>query len=139
MQNSAAVKLPKDSDNEINLTPMLDVVFIMLIFFIVTASFIKETGLDLSPPDVTRDFSVEVVSVLVKIDDANRIWIDERWIDSRAVRANIARKRAENPDAGIVIQADKHSSNKTLVLVMDASRAAGVFDFSIARGSSHDE
>jgi biopolymer transport protein ExbD len=139
MQNSVAAEISKDSDNDINLTPMLDVVFIMLIFFIVTASFIKETGLDVSPPDASQDKPVDTISVLIAIDDTNRIWIDGRLIDPRAVRANIERRRAENPDAGVVIQTEKRSSNKTLVQVMDASRAAGVDDFSLAKGPSYDE
>ncbi len=110
--------------------------FIMLIFVIVTASFIKETGLDVSSPDALKDRRTESVSVMIAIDDANRIWIDGRLIDPRAVRANIERRRAEHPDAGVVIQAEKHSSNQTLVQVMDASRMAGVDDFSLAKGPS---
>lgn len=119
-------------DDEINLTPMLDVVFIMLIFFIVTASFIKETGIDVSRPDADNFSDVENPSILVAITENNEIWIDRRMIDPRAVRANIERLRSDNPDGSVVILADKRSHNNTLVQIMDAARAAGIYDISIA-------
>jgi biopolymer transport protein ExbD len=121
-----------EDDNEINLTPMLDVVFIMLIFFIVTASFIKEAGIDVNRPDAPTSQSVEDANILIAISANDEIWIDRRLIDPRAVRANIERLHAENPKGSIVIQADKKSTNEMLVVVMDASRAAGVFNVSIA-------
>ena len=124
--------IAKDDDDEINLTPMLDVVFIMLIFFIVTASFIKETGIDVSRPEAPRVDSVENAAILVAISDKNEIWIDGRMIDPRAVRANIERLRSENPEGAVVIQADKQSNNNTLVQVMNAAREAGVYDISLA-------
>ena len=121
-----------DEDNEINLTPMLDVVFIMLIFFIVTASFIKESGIDVNRPDAPTAERVEDANILIAISPNDEIWIDRRLIDPRAVRANIERLHAENPKGSIVIQADKKSTNNTLVIIMDAARAAGVFNVSIA-------
>ena len=124
--------IAKDDDDEINLTPMLDVVFIMLIFFIVTASFIKETGIDVSRPEAPRVDSVENAAILVAISDKNEIWIDGRMIDPRAVRANIERLRSENPEGAVVIQADKQSNNNTLVQVMNAAREAGIYDISLA-------
>ena len=122
----------EEEDNEINLTPMLDVVFIMLIFFIVTASFIKESGLDVNRPDAPTAQSVDDANILVAIGENNEIWIDRRSIDPRAVRANIERLHAENPKGSVVIQADKKSNNETLVIVMDAARAAGVENVSLA-------
>lgn len=122
----------KDSDNEINLTPMLDVVFIMLIFFIVTASFIKETGIDVDQPEADTPTTDENANILVSITEANDIWIDGRLIDPRAVRANIERLHAEHPQGTIVIDADKRSYNNTLVQVMDAARQAGVYEISLA-------
>lgn len=121
-----------DEDNEINLTPMLDVVFIMLIFFIVTASFIKEAGIDVNRPDAPTSEKVEDANILIAISSNDEIWIDRRLIDPRAVRANIERMHAENPKGSVVIQADKKSTNNTLVQVMDAARSAGVFNVSIA-------
>ena len=122
-----------DEGDEINLTPMLDVVFIMLIFFIVTASFIKEAGLDVNRPDApVTETKPEDANILVAITATDEIWIDRRLIDPRAVRANIERLHAENPDGSVVIQANKKSTNKMLVWVMDASRQAGVYSISIA-------
>jgi biopolymer transport protein ExbD len=123
----------EEEENEINLTPMLDVVFIMLIFFIVTASFIKEVGLDVNRPDAPMTQSKpEDSNILVLINANDEIWIDRRLIDPRAVRANIERMHAENPEGSVVIQANKSSTNKMLVEVMDASRQAGVYNISIA-------
>ena len=121
-----------EEENEINLTPMLDVVFIMLIFFIVTASFIKEAGIDVNRPDAPTAERQEDANILIAISANDEIWIDRRLIDPRAVRANIERLHAENPKGSVVIQADKQSTNDALVTVMDASRAAGVYNISIA-------
>ncbi len=122
-----------EEESEINLTPMLDVVFIMLIFFIVTASFIKEAGIDVNRPDApVTESKPEDANILVLINANDEIWIDRRLIDPRAVRANIERLHAENPDGSVVIQANKKSTNKVLVWVMDASRSAGVYNISIA-------
>ena len=123
----------EEEENEINLTPMLDVVFIMLIFFIVTASFIKEAGIDVNRPDAPMTESKpEEANILVTIDANDDIWIERRIIDPRAVRANIERLHAENPEGSVVIQANKSSSNKALVEVMDSARLAGVYNISIA-------
>ncbi len=122
-----------EEESEINLTPMLDVVFIMLIFFIVTASFIKEAGIDVNRPDApVTESKPEDANILVLINANDEIWIDRRLIDPRAVRANIERLHAENPEGSVVIQANKKSTNKVLVWVMDASRSAGVYNISIA-------
>ena len=123
----------EDDEAEINLTPMLDVVFIMLIFFIVTATFIRETGLEVNRPD---DNEAQVVqedgAILVIIDSTDDIWIDNRIVDARAVRPNIERMHAEDPDRPVVIQVAKASSANTLVTIMDAARQASVFNISIA-------
>ncbi len=127
-----AIVADSDNGDEINLTPMLDVVFIMLIFFIVTASFIKESGIDVNKPPAATDGPIDNVSILVAISENNDIWIDGRMIDPRAVRANIERLHAENPKGAVVIQADKQSINDTFVHVMNAAREAGVYDIAIA-------
>ncbi len=121
-----------EEETEINLTPMLDVVFIMLIFFIVTASFIKEAGIDVTRPDAPTADVVDNANILIAISDNNEIWIDRRNIDPRAVRPMIERMHAENPEGAVVIQADQKSYTETLVLVMDAARAAGVPNVSLA-------
>ena len=123
----------EEEENEINLTPMLDVVFIMLIFFIVTASFIKESGIDVNRPDApVTESKPEDANILVLINANDEIWIDRRLIDPRAVRANIERMHAENPEGSVVIQANNKSTNKILVEVMDSARLAGVYNISIA-------
>ncbi len=127
----------QDSEgDEINLTPMLDVVFIMLIFFIVTASFIKEAGIDVNRPDApVTEAKPEDANILIVVDGNDDIWIDRRLIDPRAVRANIERLHAENPKGSVVIQPNKASTNKMLVTIMDASRSAGVYSISIAEST----
>ncbi len=121
-----------DEDDGVDLTPMLDVVFIMLIFFIVTASFVKESGIDVNRPNAATAERKEKGNILVAISEDNQIWIDRRQVDPRALRANIERMHAENPNGAVVIQADEESKNKLLVLVMDAARMAGVKNVSIA-------
>ncbi len=131
----ASIKVETE-ENEINLTPMLDVVFIMLIFFIVTATFIRETSIEANRPD--QQESVPVVqedgAILIIIDNNDDIWMNGLIIDDRAVRPNIQRLHAENPDRPVVIQAEPNSSAETLVTVMDASRQADVYNISITAG-----
>lgn len=122
----------EEEESEINLTPMLDVVFIMLIFFIVTASFIKEAGIDVNRPDAQTREVQENANILVAISEANEIWIDRRRIDPRAVRAVLERLHAENPEGAVVIQADKKAYTESVVLVMDSARLAKIFNVSIA-------
>jgi len=121
-----------EEENAVNLTPMLDVVFIMLIFFIVTASFVKEAGIDVNRPSAATAERKEKGNILVAISENNQIWIDRRQVNPRALRANIERMHAENPNGAVVIQADEESKNKLLVQVMDAARMVGVKNVSIA-------
>jgi biopolymer transport protein ExbD len=122
----------EEDESEINLTPMLDVVFIMLIFFIVTASFVKEAGIDVNRPDAQTREVLENANILVAISESNEIWIDRRRIDPRAVRAVLERLHAENPEGAVVIQADKKAYTETVILVMDSARLAKIFNISIA-------
>jgi biopolymer transport protein ExbD len=125
-------QVQEPDETEVNVTPMLDVVFIMLIFFIVTASFVKEAGIDVNRPDAATAERKERGNILVAITENGQIWINKRQVDPRAVRANIERMHAENPQGSVVIQADENSKNGLLVQVMDAARLAGVFEVSIA-------
>lgn len=120
-----------DDGNEIDLTPMLDVVFIMLIFFIVTASFVKEAGINPNVPDpnVNNPPPEDAPqNILVRISADNQIWLlekeGERRVDSRAVRSNIERLRAEFPKASVIIQASEKADTGTYVTVADAAREA---------------
>jgi biopolymer transport protein ExbD len=120
-------------EDEIDLTPMLDVVFIMLIFFIVTATFVKEMGLDVNSPDKNQNVQdADKKSIVVQVTQRNRIKIRGRDVDFRSVRANIERLHAENPDAPVVVQPHPDSNTETMIQVMDAARQAGVYNVSIA-------
>ena len=124
--------LRSDDDADINLTPMLDVVFIMLIFFIVTATFIKQAGIDVFRPDALTAEAKPTVSVLVAINQNGDIWIDKKKVDPGAVRAAIERLHAENPKGGLVIQADREASYEKLKTVLDAARNAGLVEVAIS-------
>ena len=121
-----------DEETEVNMTPMLDVVFIMLIFFIVTASFVKEAGVEVNRQHAATAEPKESANLFITITENGQIWMDKRVIDVRAVRANIERLHAENPQGAVVIQADKNSKNGLLVQVLDAAKAAGVQNVSLA-------
>ena len=122
----------EEEDTGIDLTPMLDVVFIMLIFFIVTTSFVKESGIDVNRPSASTAKKKERATILVAISQNGEIWIQKRRIDIRSVRANIERLHAESPEGSVVIQADKLSQTGILVQVMDQIRLAGVENISVA-------
>ncbi|SDB36982.1 outer membrane transport energization protein ExbD (TC 2.C.1.1.1) [Pseudidiomarina indica] len=124
--------LVEEEDTQIDMTPMLDVVFILLIFFIVTASFVKEAGIDVNRPEAATAVQKDRANILVAISETGEVWINKRQVDVRAVQANIERLYAENPQGSVVIQADKKATTDVLIKVMDAARAAGVFDVSIA-------
>ena len=119
-------------DSAIDMTPMLDIVFIMLIFFIVTTSFVKESGVSVSRPSASTAQEDKKGNIMVAIKPNGEIWIDKRAIDVRSVRANIEKLKAENPQSGVVIQADTDSRTGMLVQVMDQIRLAGVSNISIA-------
>ena len=122
----------RDEDSDINLTPMLDVVFIMLIFFIVTATFIKQPGAEVRRPDAETDLQKPTVSVLVAIDAAGNIWIDKKRVDVTAVQAHIERLHTENPKGGLVIQADRDATYGKLKAVLDAARGADLPEVAIS-------
>ena len=124
--------LMDEEEATIDMTPMLDVVFIMLIFFIVTASFVKESGIDVNRPEASTAVKKDKASILIAISETNEIWINKRRIDVRAVQANIERLHAENPQGSVVIQADKKSTTEFLMKVLDATRAAGIDDAAVA-------
>ncbi|MCW8928666.1 MAG: biopolymer transporter ExbD [Gammaproteobacteria bacterium] len=116
----------------INLTPMIDMVFILLIFFIVTTSFVKETGVDISRPTAKTAERKEQGNILVAITKNGEIWIDQRRIDTQSVRANIERLKAQNPEGAVIIQADDNSQTGLLIKVIDQIRLAGIINISLA-------
>ena len=119
-------------DSEIDITPMIDIVFIMLIFFIVTASFVKDSGVEVKRPIAVTAERKQRVSILVGIDENGQVWVDKRPVDVRMVRGIIERLRTESPEGEVVIQADTNSKNEILVKVMDAIKQAGVTNVAIS-------
>ena len=124
--------LKQEEEKVADLTPMLDVVFIMLIFFIVTATFIKETGVEVNRPDTETAQLKKTVSLLVAVAADDGIWIDKKKVDIRNVRPMMERLHAENPKGGLVIQADGASKVEKVLAVMDAARAIGISQVAIA-------
>ena len=120
------------NETEIDMTPMLDIVFIMLIFFIVTTSFIKEAGVDVKRPDASTAQRQEASSIYVAVTKDGEIWIDRQMVDLRALRSQVERLRLENPEAAAVLQADTDARHGLVVKVMDQLRLGGVETISVA-------
>jgi len=131
MENESFIE---EEESEINLTPMLDVVFIMLIFFIVTAVFVKEPGVEVTKPEASTAITPEAASIFVAVTPNNEIYIDGRSVDPAAVRSELERLRSENPEGGLVIQSDQAARNELLIMVMDAAKDAGIGEVTIAAG-----
>lgn len=119
-------------DAEINITPMLDIVFIMLIFFIVTTSFTKETGAVIAKPIAEQAVALRNGTILIGIKSNDDIWMSKRLIELREVRSMVENAKAENPKGSVVIVADKRSRIGTVTQVMDQVRMAGVQGIAIS-------
>ncbi|MFO7962634.1 MAG: biopolymer transporter ExbD [Desulfobacterales bacterium] len=139
MLNITAARKAKQQSTEINIAPLIDMVFILLIFFLVTTSFVKESGVDVNRPTAATAVSKEKSGLIIGITRENAVFMDHREIDVRAVRANVARSLAENPEGGVVIVADKESSTGTVIAVLDGCKLAGAGNVSIAAGLPEDE
>jgi biopolymer transport protein ExbD len=135
---SAKRHSPVQDDTELDMTPMLDIVFIMLIFFIVTTSFVKESGVTVNSPSAQTASRQESANIFIAITAEGEVWIDRRPVDPRSVRAIVARLHADNPEGSVIIQADEESSTRMLVDVMDQVRLAGVEGIAIAADKSVD-
>jgi biopolymer transport protein ExbD len=133
MRRHIAAVRAEDDENEINLTPMLDVVFIMLIFFIVTASFIRETGIEAKRPDINDQPTVtdEDGAILVLINADNEIYVDNQPVDMGSVRPRIEAMAAEDPERPMVIQTHPDSKTQTLVEILDQANLARIENVSI--------
>ena len=127
-----ARKRQKEQDAEIDMTPMLDVVFIMLIFFIVTTSFVKEAGVTVDKPFAPTAYKKKNASVFIAIKDDDTIWMSKKEVDIKNLRGLIEEIRLESPEGQVVIQADKEAKTGILLKAIDAIKAAGVKDVSIA-------
>ena len=122
----------EEEEKVADLTPMLDVVFIMLIFFIVTATFIKETGVEVNRPDTQTAEMKKTVSLLVGVAPDSSVWIDKKKVDIRNVRPMMEKLHLENPKGGLVIQADSESKVEKVLAVMEAARNIGIVQVAIA-------
>jgi biopolymer transport protein ExbD len=125
-------RVTQEEEKVADLTPMLDVVFIMLIFFIVTATFIKETGVEIDRPDALTATPKKTVSLLVGVSVDNQLWIDKKRVDIRNVRPRMERLHSENPTGGLVILADSESKVEKVLAIMEAARAIGIGQVAIA-------
>jgi len=123
-----------NDEAEINITPMLDIVFIMLIFFIVTTSFVKEKGLEVSRPSNSppKEIKRNKGPILVKIDANGNITMKGRMLEAKAVQANLEREKAEKPDSPLIIAAHPDADTDALVTILDAAEAVGVGSVSVA-------
>ncbi|WNO60791.1 biopolymer transporter ExbD [Rheinheimera sp. MMS21-TC3] len=120
----ARKRIREDDEASIDITPMMDVVFIMLIFFIVTTSFVKEAGIDVNKPDSAQAQKKPSATIFIAIRPNGEIWMDKRAVDVERVSANIERLRAESPTDTIIIQADKEAKHGLVMEVMDQIKAA---------------
>jgi biopolymer transport protein ExbD len=127
-----SIQREDEEGSEVNLTPMLDVVFIMLIFFIVTASFIKEPGVLIRRPEAATAELKQRANILIALTQNGEVWIQKRKVDIRSVRPVVERMLAENPLGSVVIQADERSKHGLFVKVMDQTRQAGARTIAIA-------
>ncbi len=117
---------------DINMGPLIDMVFLLLIFFVVTTSFVKETGIDVTPSTAATATTRERATIMIGVTDEGDVFYEGRRIDVRSVRAHVERALAESAAAGVVIVADRHSETGVVVRVMDQCRLAGASDVSLA-------
>jgi biopolymer transport protein ExbD len=120
----ARKRIRDEEEAAIDMTPMLDIVFIMLIFFIVSTSFLKEAGIEVQKPKAAKATQTKGANIFIAIRDTGEIWMDKRQVDVERVGANIERMLAETPTDVIVIQADKEAKHGIVMKVMDAIKAA---------------
>lgn len=122
-----------EEESQIDLTPMLDVVFIMLIFFIVTATFINESAIDVQrPPTTDEPPDLENRNIVFQVGPSGDITLEDRRIDVRSVRANVERLRAENPEAKVIVSTHNKAKSETYIRIADQAREAGIYDISLA-------
>ncbi|WP_256470528.1 ExbD/TolR family protein [Alkalimarinus coralli] len=121
-----------ENDNEIDMTPMLDIVFIMLIFFIVSSSFIREAGVDINRPTANTAEQKESAGIMIAITPEGQIWLDQKQTDIRMIRPTLEKLKVEQPDVAVMIQADRNARTGTLVKVMDQVKLSGIEQVAVA-------
>lgn len=132
MLNISAQRRRNRKTPGLDISSLIDMVFILLIFFLVNTSFVKETGVNVSRPTAATAAVEKKSAILIAVDTEDRIFMENRQIDARAVRANVERALAENPEAAVIVVADKSSSTGVAITVMDGARLAGASSVSLA-------
>jgi biopolymer transport protein ExbD len=132
MKTGLMRKREDEMAGEIDLTPMLDVVFILLIFFIVTSVFVTEAGIDVSKPEASTAEARSKDLILIAISDDGQIWIDGEQLDPRFIRSRFERRLAETPNASVVIQGDRAAQNEHVMTILRAARDANIAAVSIS-------
>ncbi|GIU31016.1 ExbD/TolR family protein [Shewanella colwelliana] len=123
-----------EEEAQIDMTPMLDIVFIMLIFFIVTTSFIKPSGLDYNKPEASQATTQKSANIFIGVSKTGVIKMENRQVDIERVTANVERMLAESPEAAVLIEADKEAEHGLVVKVMDNVKKAGINKISVSAG-----
>jgi biopolymer transport protein ExbD len=132
MKSGLMKKKDDEGAGEIDLTPMLDVVFILLIFFIVTSVFVTESGIDVIKPEASTADARGGDLILIAVSSQGDIWIDGDQIDSRFIRSRFELRLAEAPNSSVVIQADQNADNEYVMLILEAAREAQIENVSIS-------
>jgi biopolymer transport protein ExbD len=122
----------RDDETEVNITPMLDIVFIMLIFFIVTSSFVKETGIDPRRPEAITAGEQDRGNILIGVSATGQVWMNRQQVELGAVRQMVEQARSESPESSVVIVADEHAASGIVMDLMDQVRLAGILNISVA-------
>lgn len=132
MKQGLSKRKDDEEAGEIDLTPMLDVVFILLIFFIVTSVFVTEAGIDVSKPEASTVEDTSGDMILIAVGPQGDIWIDGDQIDPRFIRARFELRLADAPNSAVIIQGDESASNEQIMLILNAAREANINDVSIS-------
>ena len=132
MKQGLSKRKDDEEEGEIDLTPMLDVVFILLIFFIVTSVFVTEAGIDVSKPEASTVEDTSGDMILIAVGPQGDIWIDGDQIDPRFIRARFELRLADAPNSAVIIQGDESASNEQIMLILKAAREANINDVSIS-------
>ncbi len=130
---SSAKHIKKDSGQAaLNITPMIDMVFILLIFFAVNASFVKEAGVEIERPSARTAEVQSKANIMIAVTEGGEVWVDRQRVDPRSVRGHVERLHAENPEGAVVILADDDSQTGLVIEVLDQARLAGVEQVAVA-------
>ena len=136
MINISAKRRSRRQALELNMAPLIDMVFILLIFFLVTTSFVRETGVEVHRPRAATAVDQQHATILIAVTAQNQIYMENRPVDIRAVRVHVERALAENPAGSVVIVADRNSNTGMAVQVLDACRQAGAVNVALSAATS---